>query len=70
MGLAVAHAVLDLARQAKERFEGVRIDEINGGPAAAHPLAGYLARAGFVPSGTGLLLPRRAAAAPVQDAEA
>ncbi len=69
VGLAVAHAVLDLAREAKERFEGVRIDEINGMPAAAHPLAAYLARAGFGPSGTGLLLPRRvAAAAPVPDA--
>ena len=62
--------MLDLAREAKERFEGVRIEEINGTPAAAHPLASYLARAGFLPSGTGLLLPRRAAAtAPAQDAE-
>jgi ATP-dependent Lhr-like helicase len=70
VGLAAAQAVLDLARQGTERFEGVRIDEINGAPAAGHPLAGYLARAGFVSSGTGLLLPRRMrAAAPVQEAE-
>jgi ATP-dependent Lhr-like helicase len=60
VGLAVAHAVLELARASQQRFEGVRIEEINGGPAAAHALAEWLARAGFVPSGTSLLLPRRA----------
>ncbi|HET6411863.1 MAG TPA: DEAD/DEAH box helicase [Anaeromyxobacter sp.] len=60
VGLAAAQAVLDLAREAAERFEGVRVEEINGSPAAGHPFSAYLSRAGFFPSGPGLLLPRRA----------
>jgi ATP-dependent Lhr-like helicase len=56
VGLAVARAILALARERQLRLEGVRIELVNGGGAAAHPLAEWLKRAGFVPSGSGLLL--------------
>ncbi|HET6439156.1 MAG TPA: DEAD/DEAH box helicase, partial [Anaeromyxobacter sp.] len=59
---AMAQAVLELARQTRAPFEGVRVDEIDGGPATAHPLASALERSGFVGSGGGLLLPRRPSA--------
>jgi ATP-dependent Lhr-like helicase len=64
VGAAAAQAVLELARAARERLEGVRVEEIDGGPASSHPLASWLERSGFVVSGPGLLLPRRSAAAP------
>jgi len=61
VGLSAARALWELARarQGAARREGVRIEEVDGAPAAGHPLAVWLERAGFVPSGDGLLLPRR-----------
>jgi ATP-dependent Lhr-like helicase len=61
VGAAAAGAVLEMAREAAGRFEGVRVEEIDGSPASAHPLAAHMLRTGFLPSGPGLLLPRRAA---------
>ncbi len=64
VGLASARALGELARAGRAAGAGaagggaVRIEEVNGLPAASHPLAAWLERVGFVPSGTGLLLPR------------
>ncbi|WP_248357483.1 Lhr family helicase [Anaeromyxobacter oryzae] len=58
-GRAAARALVDLARGAQGRDEGVLVEEVNGVPAAEHPLAGFLVQAGFAPSGGALRLPRR-----------
>jgi ATP-dependent Lhr-like helicase len=61
VGGAAAAALVELARKAQARGEGVLVEEVNGVAAAAHPLAGFLIAAGFVPSAPGLQLPRRSA---------
>ncbi len=62
-GAAAAAALAALAAEARGRGEGVLIEEVNGLPAGAHPLAGFLVEAGFVASAHGLQLPRRQRAA-------
>lgn len=64
-GLGVARALVELGRASQARDEGALVEEVNGVPAAGHPLAEYLVRAGFTPSGGGLRLPRAAALPPV-----
>jgi len=67
VGKAAARALAELAREAKGRGEGVRIEEVNGAPATRHGLAGFLVAEGFIPSGGGLVMPRRTGAqAPAQ----
>jgi ATP-dependent Lhr-like helicase len=63
VGAAVAAALTDLVRALHGRDQAALVVEIDGGPAAAHPLAGYLEAAGFAPTAAGLQLTRRAAAA-------
>ena len=60
MGEAVARRLAELARAAQGRHEPALIAEIDGVPARQHPLAGYLAGAGFLPSSMGLQLGREA----------
>ncbi len=60
VGNAVAGRLAELARAAQGRHEATLIAEIDGAPAHQHPLAGFLAGAGFVPSSAGLLLGRAA----------
>ncbi|WP_242360997.1 DEAD/DEAH box helicase [Anaeromyxobacter sp. SG17] len=62
-GAAIAAALTELVRALHGKAEAALVVEIDGGPAAAHPLAGYLQAAGFVPTAAGLQLTRRAAAA-------
>ncbi|MFO0583376.1 MAG: DEAD/DEAH box helicase [Anaeromyxobacter sp.] len=59
VGEAVAGAVAELARAAQARQEGALVEEIDGAPAPAHPLAAYLVAAGFAPGAQGLQLGRR-----------
>jgi ATP-dependent Lhr-like helicase len=61
---AAARAITSLLRAAQGRGEGALVAEIDGGPAAAHPLAAALQQAGFLPSALGLQLPRRWAPPP------
>jgi ATP-dependent Lhr-like helicase len=63
VGAAVAAAVTDLVRVLHGKEHAALVVEIDGAPAEAHPLAGYLQAAGFVPTAAGLQLTRRAAAA-------
>jgi hypothetical protein len=63
VGAAIATAAVDLVRALRGRDQAALVVEIDGRPAAAHPLAGYLQAAGFVPTAAGLQLTRRAAAA-------
>ena len=63
LGAAVAAALTDLVRALHARDQAALVVEIDGGPAVAHPLAGYLQAAGFVPTAAGLQLTRRAATA-------
>jgi ATP-dependent Lhr-like helicase len=62
VGAAIAAALVDLLRVAQGRPEAALVVEIDGGPPAAHPLAGYLGAAGFLPTAAGLQLTRRSAA--------
>jgi ATP-dependent helicase Lhr and Lhr-like helicase len=64
-GRGAARALLDLARGGQANGEGVLVEEVNGAPAAEHPLAGFLVEAGFTPSGGALRLPRRTAPPPL-----
>jgi ATP-dependent Lhr-like helicase len=67
VGTAAARALVELAQESKGRGEGVRVEEVNGVPAASHPLAAFLVAEGFIPSGGGLVLPQRTSAtAPAQ----
>jgi ATP-dependent Lhr-like helicase len=61
---AAARAITALLRAAQARGEAALVAEIDGAPAAAHPLAAALQQAGFLPSAMGLQLPRRGAPPP------
>jgi ATP-dependent Lhr-like helicase len=55
---SVAAALADLARTGEGRQGGLLVAEINGVPAAAHPLAPFLEEAGFVASALGFQVRR------------
>ncbi|MGH9312067.1 MAG: Lhr family helicase [Vicinamibacterales bacterium] len=57
VGRSLAARLADLARDAS--FGGLLIGEVNGGPAADHPLGAFLVEAGFAPSALGFQLRRR-----------
>ncbi|WP_242393505.1 DEAD/DEAH box helicase [Anaeromyxobacter oryzisoli] len=57
-GRAAARALVELARGALGEGEGALVEEVNGVPAAEHPLAGFLVQAGFTASGRALRLSR------------
>jgi ATP-dependent Lhr-like helicase len=57
-GRAVANALADLARRGEGTHGGLLVADVNGGPAAAHPLAACLAARGFVQAARGFHLPR------------
>ncbi len=66
---AVASALATLAaRGLAERRGGILLEEVNGVPATASPLALYLAEAGFTPSSLGFHLRRSAMIDPFPDA--
>ena len=56
---ALAAALLDRARSGGESPRGMLIEEINGTPAAVHPLAAFFLEHGFIAGAMGLSLPRR-----------
>jgi ATP-dependent Lhr-like helicase len=58
VGRAVAGQLAALALTGEGRGGGLLVAEINGAPAPAHPLAAFLADAGFVPSAMGLQVRR------------
>ena len=45
---AIARVLIDRARSGGDSPRGMLIEEIDGLPPSAHPLAAYLAEAGFV----------------------
>jgi ATP-dependent Lhr-like helicase len=51
---AVARTLIERARSGEDQPRGMLIEEIDGAPAAQHPVAAHLARAGFVPGALGL----------------
>jgi ATP-dependent Lhr-like helicase len=53
VGRGVASALADLARLGEGRHGGLLVAEINGKPAAGHPLAEFLPDAGFVKAALG-----------------
>jgi ATP-dependent helicase Lhr and Lhr-like helicase len=64
VGEAVARSLAGLLRVAQARHEPALVAEIDGAAAQEHPLAAYLAAAGFVSSSAGLQLARVPGAAP------
>ena len=58
VGRAVAGQLAAIASRGEGREGGLLIAEVNGGPAADHPLALFLRDAGFVLSALGFVLPR------------
>jgi ATP-dependent Lhr-like helicase len=58
IGRAVAGALAGIARSGEGRVGGLLIAEINGTPAATHPLAAHLVEAGFARSALGYQLRR------------
>lgn len=56
---ALAAALLGHARSGGETPKGLLIEEINGTPAAVHPLAPFFLDQGFIAGAMGLSLPRR-----------
>jgi ATP-dependent Lhr-like helicase len=50
---AVAHVLIDRARSGGDTPRGMLIEEIDGLPAAAHPLSSYLTQAGFLSGALG-----------------
>jgi ATP-dependent Lhr-like helicase len=52
-GRAIARALIDRARTGGEAPRGMLIEEIDGAPAALHPMAPFLAEAGFVAGAMG-----------------
>ncbi len=57
VGRALAGRLADLARD--PMFGGLLVGELNGGPAASHPLGAFLVEAGFAPSALGYQMLRR-----------
>ena len=55
---AVSNELAHLAHTGERRVGGLLVSEINGAPAAAHPLAQYLVEAGFVATALGFQRPR------------
>jgi ATP-dependent Lhr-like helicase len=53
VGRAVSQALIERARAGADSPRGMLIEEIDGGPAAFHPLAPYLAEAGFIAGALG-----------------
>ena len=51
---AIARALIERARSGIDAPRGMLIEEIDGGPPAAHPLGPYLAQAGFVSGALGV----------------
>jgi len=64
VGEAVARSLAELLRAAQARHEPALVAEVDGAPAQDHPLARYLAAAGFAPTSAGLQLGRAAGPAP------
>jgi ATP-dependent Lhr-like helicase len=50
---AIARALIDRAREGGDAPRGMLIEEIDGAPAAQHPIAPYLAEAGFIAGAMG-----------------
>jgi len=53
IGRAVSRALIERAREGGDSPRGMLIEEIDGGPPAAHTLAPYLAEAGFISGAMG-----------------
>jgi ATP-dependent Lhr-like helicase len=51
---AIAHFLIERARSGGETPRGMLVEEIDGRPAATHPLASFLIAAGFLPGALGL----------------
>ena len=51
---AIAHVLIERARAGGETPHGMLIEEIDGIPPAAHPLAPYLVEAGFAEGAMGM----------------
>jgi ATP-dependent Lhr-like helicase len=58
-GRAIARALLDRAREGGDTPRGMLIEEIDGAPAALHPMAPYLTDAGFRSGAMGFSAARR-----------
>jgi ATP-dependent Lhr-like helicase len=54
VGRAISRALIERARAGGDSPRGMLIEEIDGGSPAAHPLAPYLAQAGFISGALGL----------------
>jgi ATP-dependent helicase Lhr and Lhr-like helicase len=53
VGRAVSRMLIERARMGGDSPRGMLIEEIDGAPAAAHPLAPYLAASGFISGALG-----------------
>jgi ATP-dependent Lhr-like helicase len=53
VGRAIARALIERARSGVDSPRGMLIEEIDGAPPAAHPLAPYLSEAGFIAGALG-----------------
>ena len=51
---AIAHVLIDRARSGGESPRGMLIEEIDGVPPSAHPMARFLVEAGFISGALGL----------------
>jgi ATP-dependent Lhr-like helicase len=51
---AISRALIERARSGIDSPRGMLIEEIDGAPAAEHPLAPYLVEAGFIAGALGL----------------
>ena len=54
MGRAIARVLIDRARTGGESPRGMLIEEVDGLPPSTHPIARFLAEAGFVSGALGL----------------
>jgi ATP-dependent Lhr-like helicase len=64
-GRAIARALIDRARTSRDTPRGMLIEEIDGHPPSVHPLAAYLAQAGFISGAMGLQATLRSHQSPV-----
>jgi ATP-dependent Lhr-like helicase len=53
-GRAISHALISRARCGGDTPRGMLIEEIDGAPAALHPMAPFLVEAGFIEGAMGL----------------